>query len=224
MPFASDFEWIKNFDYNLAPLNQYLFHGMAVLSFIFAIGIFRKICAALLLIGFYLLMTRLQLIYYGINIDFLSMLLFTTLFIPDEKKINESDWFMPTYIYYTIYSVFAFGIFLSGVNKVLVSSEWRDGLAIYEFFAISPIYKSEYLSYLIKEYVVLFKVLTYFVLVFEIIYPLLIINKKTRFLTNIGTLIFFLSVLFLTRMSDIAIANLLILIFLYQKKNWIPNG
>ena len=219
IPFSDDLNWIKYSATPMTALHPYTFYFMAFFSFMFALGIYRKVFAVLLLIGFYGLLMKMQLIFYGINVDFLSMLVFTTLFIPDENKKNI-NWIMPNYVYYSVYSVFVFGLFLSGVNKVLESEDWRSGWAIYEFFAVSPIYKSELLSQFIKNNPLFFNIFNYAVLILEVGYIFLIANKYTKFITRLSTVVFFISLVFLTRMSEVASANLICLIFLFQKK-WL---
>lgn len=219
IPFSDDFGWVKHAQPPITALNQYTFYLMTFFSLMFALGVFRKTFAVLILIGFYGLLRKLQLIFYGINVDFLSMLVFTTLFVPDENS-KKAEWQMPKYVYYSVYSVFAFGLFLSGLNKVLVSPDWRSGWAIYEFFAISPIYKSEFLSELIKHNPTFFNIFNYLVLGLEVFYVFLIANRYTKFMTRILTVIFFISLVFLTRMSEVASANLICIVFLFQK-NWL---
>ncbi len=219
IPFSDDLNWVNYSATPMSALHPYTFYFMAFFSLMLAVGLYRKVFAALLLIGFYGLLIKLQLIFYGINVDFLSMLVFTTIFVPDEKS-KTTDWIMPKYVYYSVYSVFVFGLFLSGVNKVLESQDWRSGWAIYEFFAVSPIYKSELLSQFIKNHPLFFNIFNYAVLILEVGYIFLIANKYTKFLTRLSTVFFFISLIFLTRMSEVACANLICLIFLFQKK-WL---
>lgn len=220
--FKNDFDWLKfvQFDPIRIIIFKSLFYIITLLSLLFTFGLFRRTSAALILGCLLICHDYLHLIFYGVNIEYISLLLFTNLFILNEKNPN---WNIPRFVYYSLKIMFVSGLFLSGLNKVLESPEWRNGTAVYGFLTDSPIYKYEFLSIYLKDNLFFMKVVNYFVLLLELSFPILIFIKKIKKITYFLFFSTFIGISFLTIMQDIALTNSLLGLFILLGEKGIIN-
>ena len=220
--FRNDFDWLKfvQFDPVRIIFFKSIFFVITLLSLLFTIGIFRRTSAALILGCLLMCHDYLHLIFYGVNIEYISLILFTNLFIPNEKKEN---WHIPRFVYYSLKLMFISGLFLSGLNKILESPEWRNGTAIYGFLTDSPIYKYEFLSTYFKGNLLFLKIANYFVLFLELTFPILINIQKLKKAAYFLFFSTFIGIGFLTIMQDIALTNSLLGLFVLLGEKGLIN-
>ncbi len=215
----NDFLWPTRMVPSQEAAPFFLFPIGIFLSLIFALGFFRKTAA----IGLWLILRFLvykNIFYYGLNLDYAGFLLLLSLFAPGGEafSVEKSNpaWSLPKEVYFGAWLVFTLSMTVSGINKLLISPEWRSGDAIRILFTESAAYYSDFLKSMVVGAPPVFKLATWAILFLEISSIMFLFNRHLRYYYSVFTFILFLFIALFAAMREIGIVVLIFEILLYD--------
>lgn len=218
-----DFLWPLFLSPPSTPASFWLFPIGILLSLFFTLGIYRKVSA----LGIWIILRFLvykNIYYYGMNLDYVGFLLLLTLFIPTGEALSiqkqDLNWQMPRAVYFGAWLVFTLSMTMSGLNKFLISPEWRSGETIQILFTQSAAYHSETIKSFILSFPLFFKFLTWLTLILEIISVFIIFNRRLRYYYSISTFFIFASVSLFLTMSEVGFSVIIFEILLFDSHFW----
>jgi uncharacterized membrane protein YphA (DoxX/SURF4 family) len=150
------------------------------------------------------------------SIPFIYWLLVATIAIPDERKTN---WKMPRAVYISALIVLSMGYFMGGILKIL-SPSWADGSAMQMIFSL-PNTRFNFIE-TVSQYIPswIFMIVTFSVIVLELLAPVFLIIKKTRKFWWVALTLMHLAVLTCFTITQVSIGMLLYHLFLLDL-TWI---
>jgi len=218
-----DFLWPLHLNPPATPASFWLFPIGILLSLLFTFGIYRKLSA----VGIWIILRFLvykNIYYYGMNLDYVGFLLLLTLFIPNGESLalkkENPNWQMPQNVYFGAWLVFTLSMTMSGINKLLISPEWRSGETIQILFTESAAYHSETIKSLVLSFPAFFKLLTWLTLILEMISVFILFNRRLRYYYSVSTFFVFTSVSLFLAMSEVGFSVIIFEILLFDSNFW----
>jgi predicted DCC family thiol-disulfide oxidoreductase YuxK len=206
------------------PLQTKLFViALVVISFLFACGIQRRLCALLLWYGWACLFNRNNLI-SNPGIPFVGWLLLAAAVIePGEPfslaKKREEVWRMSGIIFTGAWIIMAAGYTISGIDK-MNSPSWMDGTAIIHLLN-NPLARDWSLRTLLLSLPeVLLKIMTWSILLMELAFLPLCFHDRTRKFAWFGMVFMHLGILLIVDFADLTLGMLMIHLFTFDDR-WL---
>ena len=224
----SDFLWpLLMTPEPITPAPYWLFPLGSLLSLLFLAGTLRRISAIGLWIILRILVYK-NIFYYGMNLDYVGFLLILSLFVPSGEPWsltkNNPNWKMPNEVYWGAWIVFTLSMTISGLNKILISPEWRSGDTLRILLTDSAAYYFENIKLLALQFPLGMKVITWMTLVVETVSIAALLKQSFRFYYSVLTFFIFLFTALFVVMREIAICvlifELLLFDFDFYRKKW----
>ncbi len=199
--------------------------GMAILSLLFLLGFQRNLVAIFLWYGWVCLFDRNNLI-NNPGIPFLGWLLLVCAVVPKGEPLTitkqvyqEERWQLPSILFYGAWIIMALSYTLSGLDK-LGSPSWYDGTAVIHLLE-NPLARDWWLrTFLLGMPEVVLHIMTWGILVMEIIFLPLALLPKTRPWIWLGMILMHFGILLIVDFADLTLGMLMIHWFTFDDR-WL---
>lgn len=209
-PFLAGFGWLDN-----AGTLKGLFIFLGLLSVSLGIGYFQTICAGLILIFWVVLCLRLPNFFIASD-GYIGWLLLTLILLPTKGQIEKNG--VPEEFYQSAWIVLSVSYLFGGLIKIM-SPSWVYG------HAISHVLTSPMARFVVSESFtsgILFKVLTWIVVVTELLFVVSIFLKRTRKYFWLVMTFVHLGILLTVDIPSVSLGILIFHLFVLDPK-WFPG-
>lgn len=180
---------------------EYYLWGIAILAFLFSIGVGRQISGVLLFFGIFNLQMRNSLMLDGSDSIILISLPFLILadnykrfsVMPNFFLKDNNNWkFLRNVAAIGLMIQISIVYFTTGIVKLFCET-WADGTAIYYVMRMDEFIGSSW-NFVLTDNYFFVKFSTYSTLVFEVLFPFLILYRPTKYLALIAGVFFHLGI------------------------------
>lgn len=151
-------------------------------------------------------------LYYDINLDYFGWLLLMIALVP---TVDEKDWQMPKILFEGAWLVLGVGYFASAIGKLLFPV-WQNGDAVRILFDSMVINRFIFSAEFLKNYSWIFKILTWLVVLSELLFLPLSLFKRSRFFAWLSMTLIHIAICASTQLSEISVAALIFHFYIFD--------